>query len=222
MVAYFGANDIPGKNKVQPYPGPTYAEELLCSGTIGYAGQPVGVIVAESYYVARSAADKVVVNYTKRGAPVIDAKPPVLAQMVKERKKREGKRGNDVRAIEGTFACGSQYHFHMETHIAIVTPVENGTELEVVVSSQHLTQVQRAIAEVLAIPSNAVHASARRLGGAYGGKINRANISGCLAALAAHKLNAPVKLKLSLSDNMKIMGKRPEYSFSYSVLFIAS
>ena len=59
------------------------------------------------------------------------------AKMVKERKNKEVKRSNgDVRAIEGTFSCGSQYHFHMETHIAVVTPVENGTELEVVVASQ--------------------------------------------------------------------------------------
>ena len=58
------------------------------------------------------------------------------AKMVKERKEKEVKRGSDVRAIEGTFSCGSQYHFHMETHIAVVTPVENGTELEVVVASQ--------------------------------------------------------------------------------------
>ena len=35
MVAYYGAPDIPGKNKAQPYPGPTFKEELLCSGTIG-------------------------------------------------------------------------------------------------------------------------------------------------------------------------------------------
>ena len=80
MVAYFGANDIPGKNKVQPYPGPTYNEELLCSGTIGYAGQPIGVIVAESFSIAQNAADKVVVNYTKTGLPLLDPKPPVLVR----------------------------------------------------------------------------------------------------------------------------------------------
>ena len=106
---------------------------------------------------ARSAAAKVVINYTKIGRPVMDPKPPVLAKMVQERKKREEKSTGDVRAIEGTFSCGSQYHFHMETHIAIVTPVENGSELEVVSASQHLTQVQSGIAEVLAISSNAVH-----------------------------------------------------------------
>ena len=56
--------------------------------------------------------------------------------MVKERKMREEKKGNDFRAIDGTFACGSQYHFHMETQIAICTPVENGTEFEVVSAAQ--------------------------------------------------------------------------------------
>ena len=62
------------------------------------------------------------------------------AKMVKERKEKGVKR-----AIEGTFSCGSQYHFHMETHIAIVTPVENGTELEVVVSSQGITCINTFI-----------------------------------------------------------------------------
>ena len=81
MVAYFGANDIPGQNKVQPYPGPSFQEELLCSGTMSYVGQPVGVIVAESQGVARSAAEKVVINYTKRGVPNMDPKPPVLVRI---------------------------------------------------------------------------------------------------------------------------------------------
>ena len=37
-----------------------------------------------------------------------------------------------------------------------------------------------------------------------------------IAALAAFKLNTPVRLSLSLSDNMKIVGKRPEFLFAYS------
>ena len=82
MVAYFGANDIPGQNKVQPYPGPTFKEELLCSGDIGYAGQPIGVIVAESYSIAQSAADKVVINYTKTGLPLLDAKSSALVRIL--------------------------------------------------------------------------------------------------------------------------------------------
>ena len=59
--------------------------------------------------------------------------------------------------------------------------------------------------------------STRRLGGGYGGKFNRAPLFASMAALAASKLNARVKLKLSLGDNMRICGKRPEYAFSYSV-----
>ena len=55
---------------------------------------------------------------------------------MKNRKSLEHKGSNNARVIDGTFACGSQYHFHLETQISIVTPVENGTELEVVTSSQ--------------------------------------------------------------------------------------
>ena len=87
----------------------------------------------------------------------------------------------------------------------------------IMVPMQHLTQVQSGISKVLNIPSHAIHVSAKRLGGAYGGKINRPNIFASIAALAASKLNERVKLKLNLIDNMKICGKRPEYSFYYSV-----
>ena len=129
VVAYFGANDIPGENNLDPM---EVKEELLCGGTIGYAGQPVGVIVAESSAAARSAADKVIINYTKTGAPTINA----AAELVKKRERRV----KDERAIEGTFSSGSQYHFHMETQNCIVTPKENGTELDVVCGSQHLAR----------------------------------------------------------------------------------
>ena len=58
--------------------------------------------------------------------------------------------------------------------------------------------------------------STRRIGGAFGAKISRNNMVTPIAALAASKLNAPVRLALSLSDNMKIVGKRPEFLFAYS------
>ena len=58
--------------------------------------------------------------------------------------------------------------------------------------------------------------AARRIGGAFGAKISRNNMVTPIAALAAFKLNAPVRLALSLEDNMKIVGKRPEFLFAYS------
>ena len=61
----------------------------------------------------------------------------------------------------------------METQNCIVTPKENGTELDVVCGSQHLARVQYGIAKVLGIPENAIHVTARRIGGAFGAKISR-------------------------------------------------
>ena len=158
VVAYYGANDIPGENNMDPM---EVTEELLCSGTIGYAGQPIGVIVAESVAIARNAADMVVINYTKTGLPKLNGASSSLDQKVKQRKKNVDE--NDEKAIDGAFSCGSQYHFHMETQNCIVTPRENGTELDVVCGSQHLARVQYGIAKVLGIPENAIHLSTRDL-----------------------------------------------------------
>ena len=150
VVAYYGADDIPGENNLDPM---EVTEELLCSGVIGYAGQPVGVIVAQSMEIARRAADMVVINYTSTGVPKLNGASAVLDQKMKQRKKKDA----DEKAVEGSFSCGSQYHFHMETQNCIVTPKENGTELHVVCGSQHLARVQYGIAKVLGIPENAIY-----------------------------------------------------------------
>ena len=76
--------------------------------------------------------------------------------------------------------------------------------------------MQFGISKVLGIPENVIHLSTKRIGGAFGAKISRNNMVTPIAALAAFKLNARVRLVLSLSDNMKIVGKRPEYMFSYA------
>ncbi len=52
VVAYYGASDIPGVNSVtgQIETGPgVINEEIFSSGAIYYCGQPIGMIVADTY-----------------------------------------------------------------------------------------------------------------------------------------------------------------------------
>ena len=62
VVSFVSASDIPGVNSVwgdlerQPKPK-SRNEEIFCSGHVYYAGQAIGVIVAESYELARKAAE---------------------------------------------------------------------------------------------------------------------------------------------------------------------
>lgn len=88
----------------------------------------------------------------------------------------------------------------------VVIPSEYG--LEVHSSTQYMDSVQIAISESLLIPQHEIHVVVKRLGGGYGGKITRPSILACAAALAAHKLQRPVRLILSMEANMEVIGKR--------------
>jgi xanthine dehydrogenase molybdopterin-binding subunit B len=54
--------------------------------------------------------------------------------------------------IKGEFAMGGQYHFQMETQIAICHPREDG--LDVYSATQWIDLVQASIASALKIPNN--------------------------------------------------------------------
>lgn len=58
----------------------------------------------------------------------------------------------------------------------------------------------------------------RRLGGAYGGKIEKCNLSAAACAVAANKLNVPVRIVLDIKTNMEMLGKRLPYYAKYKVM----
>lgn len=62
-----------------------------------------------------------------------------------------------------------------------------------------------------------VNVQVRRLGGAYGAKISKANQIACAAAVGAHVARKPVRVVLDLESNMKMIGKRLPYLTKYEV-----
>ena len=59
---------------------------------------------------------------------------------------------NSEMSVKGQIECGSQYHFTMETQNALVVPHEDG--YTVYSSTQWVTDVQLAVANVLGIPNS--------------------------------------------------------------------
>ncbi|KAF2900074.1 hypothetical protein ILUMI_06114, partial [Ignelater luminosus] len=57
----------------------------------------------------------------------------------------------------------------------------------------------------------------RRIGGAYGAKISRNGLISNVAALAAYKLQKPVKLSMPFITNMNVIGKRNPFAMDYEV-----
>ena len=69
-------------------------------------------------------------------------------------------------------------------------------------STQHPSEVQQVVAHVLHLPANQVVVQCPRLGGGFGGKETQAAIPAALAALAAHRVGRPVRVRFNRDQDM--------------------
>ncbi|HLF20580.1 MAG TPA: xanthine dehydrogenase molybdopterin binding subunit, partial [Bacteroidota bacterium] len=138
---------------------------------------------------------------------------------------RKMKRGNPEEAlksaphvIKGELHTGAQEHWYLETQVCLCVPVE-GKEINVFSSTQHPSETQALVAEVLGIGRNEVVVEVRRMGGAFGGKETQGNHTACWAALLCWATKRPVKIRLFRDDDQKITGKRHRFLSRYEVGF---
>ena len=124
------------------------------------------------------------------------------------------KKGNALKMVEGEFEVTSQYHFYMETQTMLIRPSEKG-QLDVFASTQHMETVQRLISQALNKAENLINIQVRRVGGGYGGKVNNSGRIAAAAAVAAVKLDRPVRLVLDLKSNMEVLGRRHPFMAKY-------
>ncbi|XP_018404573.1 PREDICTED: xanthine dehydrogenase/oxidase-like [Cyphomyrmex costatus] len=224
VVDFFSADDVPGKNlcisaasKLTSLPED---ELLFAEKDVLYAGQPVGVIVAETQNLANEAADLVQITYSAEKHPVISIEDAINANdktRIRESVNIPAKRkGTDIKyVIKGVFQCGSQYHYTLETQSCVCVPVEGN--MNVYPSSQWMDLIQVSIANCLNVRSNSINVHVNRLGGSYGSKISRNAQISCACALVCHKLNRPARFVTTIESNMQSIGKRCSARQEYEI-----
>ncbi|KAJ8719954.1 hypothetical protein PYW07_011997 [Mythimna separata] len=211
VIAFYTAKDIPGINSFTPPDSFLYSanEEVLASESIKYFNQPIGIVVAETRYIADRAAKLVEATYTNVRAPLLDIRqtkddPNRTTQFAQI---EATDRGTEVaKEIKGVNSVYGQYHFTMETLTTVVKPSDEG--LDVYCSTHWMEGAQLMISRALNMEQNRVDVHTRRVGGSYGIKLSR-NIQGAIAAaLAVKKLNRPCRFIQSLTTNTRAVGKR--------------
>ncbi|XP_052893269.1 xanthine dehydrogenase/oxidase-like isoform X2 [Anopheles moucheti] len=226
VVAFYSAKDIPGANNFMYFKGfmGPHDEEIFCSEKLIYHGQPVGLVVAETFNLANRASKLVKVQYEKTGSARYPTVKDVLRAKVTERLNDMpySTLGEEFEAapkgaikVKGCFEIGGQYHYTMETQTAVCIPIEDG--MDVYSATQWIDFTQIAISKLLNVPENSLNLYVRRLGGGYGCKGTRATLIACAAALAAHKTQRPVRLVMTLEANMEAIGKRYGVVSNYEV-----
>ena len=220
VVKVMTVEDVPGHTDIGPvFPG----DPVLAIGKVEFVGQPLFAVAATSFDLARKAVKLAKVEYEELEA-VLTVKD-ALAKQSFVRPPHSLKRGDSESAIAGAehklsgeIKVGGQEHMYLEGQVSTAEPTEDGG-MNVYTSSQHPSEVQKLVAEVLDIPLNKVLVDMRRMGGGFGGKETQAAPWACIAALLANETKRPVKFKLARLDDMVMTGKRHPFENNYTVGF---
>ncbi|MFH1321249.1 MAG: xanthine dehydrogenase molybdopterin binding subunit [Bacteroidota bacterium] len=212
--------DIPGENQM----GPVIKDEpVLAKDEVNFVGQAMFLIAAKNEEIAREAKKLIKVEYLTLEPILTIEKAMEKGELIQPARRIEcgdaGKTFNKaLHIIEGELKIGSQEHWYLETQVALGVPGE-GSEIKVYSSTQHPSETQALIAEVLEIPKMEVEVQVRRMGGAFGGKETQANHTAIWTALLCQATRHPVKIRLSRDDDQKMTGKRHRFLIKYKTGF---
>lgn len=215
------AKDIPGDNDIGPIKS---GEPVLADEFFSYLGQPVAIVLAKTHQEAVHASSLVEIETDLTTKPILNLddaykkksfleKPMILQKGNIEKDMLKSKY-----KLSGNFEIGGQDHFYLETHVALTIPGEND-EYQVWSSTQHPTEVQHGVGNVLNIPFAKIDSKVRRLGGGFGGKESQATIFAAMSALGAFITQKPVKIRLNRHTDMTATGKRHNFKVFFTVGF---
>lgn len=219
--AFFSAKDLtPQQNEFGPI---FHDEEVFISAKVTSQGQILGAIVGDNQSIAQRAARMVKVQYEDI-LPVIVSIEDAIAnnsyfdgfpKSIKCGDISKGFEESDI-IVEGECRMGGQEHFYLETHAALAIP-RDSDELELFSSSQHISEIQKMTAHVLGMQASQIVTRVKRMGGGFGGKESRGLLIALPFALAAQRLNRPVRCMLDRDEDMALSGTRHPFYFKYKV-----
>ena len=180
------------------------------SDDIGYPGQAVAAVAAETFGQARAALDLIRVEWEEL-EPLLDPDDAVSrGELVGE---RTGERGDVERGfaeadvvVEAEYRTQTVLHNAMETHVA-VCEWEARDRLTVYISTQFIWGIREQVAEQYGLPPDQVRVVCRFMGGGFGAK-NGPDDYTFIAADLARETGRPVKCMLTRREENLAAGNR--------------
>ncbi len=188
--------------------------------TVAYAGQPLAVVCAESFPLARVAARRVVVRYAPEafaataaealapGAPVVRKGGNVSrsSPVVEERGNVATGLRDAAVVLTREYRVPCALHSALEPHGAVAE--WDGDRLTVWESTQGIFAVRDEVAAAMDIPQASVRVLMDHMGGGFGAK-NHAGGHTWAAALLARRTGRPVRCVLDREGEQVDTGHRP-------------
>ncbi|KAJ9222172.1 hypothetical protein DTO169C6_5462 [Paecilomyces variotii] len=201
---------------------PNRDEVFFAVDKVTTAGQPIGIILANSAKVAEAAARAVKVDYEELPA-ILTIEEAIEADSYFEHY-RYIKNGDPESAFKnadhvfsGVSRMGGQEHFYLETQACVAIPKAEDGEMEIWSSTQNPTETQTYVAQVAGVAANKVVSRVKRLGGGFGGKETRSIQLAGICAAAAAKVKRPVRCMLNRDEDIVTSGQRHPFLCRWKV-----
>jgi aldehyde oxidoreductase len=224
VLAVVTAADVPGERFIglirQDWP------LMIAEGeTTRYLGDVLAGVVAETEEVARRAAALIEVEYEvlepvtdphqalKPGAPHIHEGGNMLSHMALGRGDLEQARAASAHVAHGVFETQMIEHAFMEPECSIAYPTAEGIEL--LSQSQGVFDDRVQVAKLLGLPEEQVRVILVPNGGGFGGKEDLTTQGH--AAVMAHLIGAPVKVRFNRDESILVHPKRHPIWMEYTI-----
>ena len=201
--AVLTARDIPGPNIIGILP--PFDQPLLAAEEIRYEGESLALVVAQSREAAKRAAAAIRVDI-EPWEPILDVDqalaegcrkihPGGNVTFSKRLVKGDAEKGfaEAEVVVENTYHTSFQEHAYLEPETVVAVPGGDG-RITVYASCQSPFHIRGHIAANLDLPASRVKVIQAYTGGSFGGKDDVATEIGCLAAVAALRVQAAVMI----------------------------
>jgi len=178
--------------------------------TVCYWGQPIALVVAETFEQARDAAKHLVIEYREEpGAPL--SPTDVEAEEQEDETVRQGDLAQAMSAaphsVDVTYTTKGHASAAMEPHAAMAE--WDGEKLTVHASLQMLNYNISELADSLGLDEDKVRLVSRFVGGGFGSKLGISEET-VAASLAAMELGRPVRVVMSRQQVFQCIMRRSE------------
>lgn len=224
VIRIFTASDVPGERIVglirQDWP-----LMIAVGETTRYVGDVLAGVVAETETIAREAVELIKVDYEvldpvidmfaamREDSPLIHQNGNILSQSITNRGDVDQSRNDSDFIAQGEFQTQRIEHAYMEPEVAIAFPQEEG--LALLSQGQGIYDDKEQVAKLLGLPEEKVRVTLVPNGGGFGGKEDL-TVQGH-AALMAHLLQVPVKVRLTRDESLIMSVKRHPIWMNYEI-----
>ncbi|PVI05704.1 xanthine dehydrogenase [Periconia macrospinosa] len=221
IAAWVDHNDV-SSPEANWWGAPACDEVFFAVDEVHTAGQPIGMILADTAKRAEQAARAVKIEYEE--LPAIFTIEEAIAKESYFNHFPHIKKGDTEKAFEeadhvftGITRMGGQEHFYLETQACVAVPKPEDGEMEIFSGTQNPAETQAYVAKVVGVAANKIVSRVKRMGGGFGGKETRSIQLAAIVACAANKVRRPVRCMLNRDEDILTSGQRHPFLARWKV-----